>query len=356
MQVLNAQNLLTDSHSVESIRAALRSRIPPEIQRQAQQFDDQLLRSGKISDQAVYVVTDTSYERTNRILGSLLRAIRIDPATWSLRVLDTNPKTENAFVVGGQYIYVFTGLIENAQSDDELAVILGHEMSHSLLKHNLRRSADFTHLLGSIAEIAGTFSRSESRRDRLGLVGGSIKALYSREDEQEADALGAYIVQRAGYDPARGFAFFNRMIKLEKAMKARNQRDMAMARQQVEQQVANCEQLRAQWNASPQVRTQQNAQIVNNTCQNAQVNVERYNKFVREHSKDEMKLVLLRTHPLDQSRISALAASTDYLQGRRPLSSLSGIGQGYKVFMAMQPPPAPKVVPQEGQVSEAERK
>ena len=324
-----------NSHSVESIRAALKSPIPQSILQQARQFDDQLVRSGKVRDQSVSIVTDSRHTRATQVVSTLLTAIRADPTKWVIRVLDTNPPQENAFVVGGNYIYVFTGLLNNAQSDDELAFILGHEISHSWLKHNLRRSEDFSNLLASLIEFSGAFTRNQNRKEQRALIGGAIKSAYSREDEQEADALGAYIAKRASYDPIRGIAFFQRMIQQENEHKNKIRGEFSNAKQTIDQQMANCQQLRAQWDSSPRVRTNQNAQIVNSTCQTAQANAQKYNAALNDQSRGEVKSILLRTHPADRDRIASLAASVDYLMGRRSLASLSGIGQGYNVYLAM---------------------
>ncbi|MEK6245436.1 MAG: M48 family metallopeptidase [Pseudomonadota bacterium] len=322
----------TDSHSVESIRAALQSPISPEILQQAQQFDNQVISSRMVGNQPVAFVKS---DRAAQIVGNLLRAIRADPSKWAIRILDTNPKTVNAFVVGGNYIYVYTGLLDFVENDDELALILGHEISHSWLKHNLRRGEDFTNLLASFIELGGALSRNPGRKDTLGLVGGAIKSAYSRQDEQEADALGAYIAKRASYDPARGIAYFARMINRENSINAQNQAQISAAKQSVEQQNANCQNLQNQWNTQPRIRTQQNAQVVNSTCQAAQANTQKYNAFVKQHSGGQLRSALLSTHPADRDRIAALAASVDYLRGNRTLESLSGIGQGYMVYVAM---------------------
>jgi len=331
IQCVNGQGVVTNSHSVEAIRAAMNSPIPPQIQQQARQFDAQVLNSRKVGDQTIAILNDARYSRTDEIVQKLLRAID-DSSNWTVRVLDSNPKVENAFTVGGTYIYVYTGLIDNVRSDDELAFILGHEISHSQLKHNLRRSEDFSNLLASIIELSGSMSKTENRRDKMGLIGGSIKALYSREDEREADALGAYIAKQAGYLPVRGIEFFRRMMNLEKSVNAQNDSQIAQARANVQQQVTNCENLKAQWNSQPRIRTPQNAQIMNSACQTAQTNAQQLNSAAK---KDALGSVLLRTHPFDGDRMNALVASVQYLQGSRSLQSISSVGQGYNVFVAL---------------------
>jgi len=335
-QQANANDgILNNGHSIESIRAALKSPIPYDIQRKAQEFDDSVLKSGKALDQNVEVVIDERHDRAVRIVTTLLDALHSDASKWTIRVLDTNPKIENAFVVGGTYIYVYTGLLDNVQSDDELAFVLAHEISHSLLKHGIRKGKDSSNLLASIIELSGTLSKSEGRREKMGMIGGAMKASYSREDEQEADALGAYIANRANFDPTQGIAFFSRQIRTENAADQNNQQQLAKAKQKIEQQMAACSNMQTQWNNDPRVRSQQNAQIVNSTCQTAQANAQHYNEYLNQQSSGSIKSVLLQTHPADRDRIGALAGAVDYLKGKRSLSSLSGIGQGYNVFIAI---------------------
>ena len=325
------QGGIKNSHSVDSIRTAMSSAIPPYVQQQAQQFDANLIATRKWDNINVAILSDSRHYRVAQIVEKLLVALG-DTSRWTVRVLDTNPKIENAFTVGGPYIYVLTGLIDNAQSDDELAFVLGHEIAHAKLKHNLRSSEDFSKLLASLIELSGSMSKTENRRDKMELIGGSIKSLYSREDEREADALGAYIANKASFDASRGITFFTRAIKREQASNTQNEAQIAQSRANVQQQIANCEALQAQWNSMPKSRTPQNAQIVNSTCQTAQTNSERFNSSV---TKYQLGSVLLRSHPVDNDRISALFATTQYLKGSRSLQSLSGIGQGYNVFVAM---------------------
>ena len=330
-----SDNIIKNEHSVESIKTALSSPIPYDIQKKAQEFDDQIMKSGMVGNQYVEIVTDERHDRVVRILEALLKSISDNASKWMIRVLDTNPKIENAFVVGGTYIYVYTGLLDNVQSDDELAFILAHEISHSLLKHNMRKGDDFSNFLASMIELSGVLSKSEGRREEMSLIGGAIKESYSRADEQEADALGAYIAQRASYDPTRGITFFNRMLRVENAAEQNNQDRLAKVKQGIEQQTVACNNLQTQWNYDPRVRTPQNAQIVNSTCQTAQTNAQNYNQYLSQQPQSEIKSVLLRTHPANRDRIAALAAAVDYLKDRRSLSSLSSIGQGYNVFVAL---------------------
>jgi predicted Zn-dependent protease len=144
-----------DGHSLETVRQALESPIPGSALEQARQLDEQILRSGTAMGTRVSLVTDERLQHTQAIVRRMLTAIGENPQSWEVRVLDTDPKVVNAFVNGGKYIYVFTGVADDVRSDSELAVIVGHEMGHSVLKHNIRRNSDLTSSLANLAALIG---------------------------------------------------------------------------------------------------------------------------------------------------------------------------------------------------------
>ena len=109
---------------------------------QAREADDKIMAGGDVEGVHVYLVTDERSARANELVGGLLRAAGQNPNEWVVRVLDTDPKLVNAFVMGGKYVYIYTGLLAQKPSDDELAFILSHELGHSLLKHQERQEND----------------------------------------------------------------------------------------------------------------------------------------------------------------------------------------------------------------------
>jgi predicted Zn-dependent protease len=146
-------------------------------------------------------------------------ATQVDPllpgAQWEFIVFE-DPQV-NAFALPGGKIGVFTGLLSLATTDDELAVVMGHEVAHVLLQHgNERVSAELLRGLGAVAVLYGTRNRSETDREQAMLlygVGSQVGVMlpYSRHHEHEADSLGLEIMARAGYDPAAGAIFWQKM-------------------------------------------------------------------------------------------------------------------------------------------------
>ncbi|NGZ98640.1 MAG: hypothetical protein CV089_21415 [Nitrospira sp. WS110] len=257
-----------------------------------------------------------------------------------MRVLDTDPAIVNAFVTGGKYIYVFTGLINQAGTDDELAFVLGHEIGHSLLKQNLRQKDDLTTTLGGLATLIAAVAAKNSLKD-VQAVTQAVGAEYSRTDEEEADALAVAIAWRAGFDPLRGVDFFSRGAK-----RAHNSQEEAMqfinqSKANVQVQVSGCD---ARINAIKQV--QANRQMVNPdfanqtqmVCNQANQNVAEYNAMVKQYNlqlKEQSLAAIYSSHPSDQNRVAAVAALNDYVRGRRTVESLQQFQQGYRVMTAL---------------------
>lgn len=134
-----------------------------------------------------------------------------------LIVVDGNPRLPpNAFQTldrRGRPVVGFTrALIAEARNRDEIAFVLGHETSHHIEGHigRARQSALAGQALaGALAQLGGADEVGVRRAAEIGLAVGSRR--FSKEFELEADRLGTIITARAGFDPLRGAAFFNRL-------------------------------------------------------------------------------------------------------------------------------------------------
>jgi len=132
------------------------------------------------------------------------------PFTFTL----LNYKQVNAFALPGGPTFVFTGLLKASDSEAELAGVLSHEISHVVLRHGTSRASK-ANLVEAPARIIG-FLNSFTLIGRLVNVGlgvalDGIFLKNSREDESEADALGAHIMAEAGYDPVALARFFQKL-------------------------------------------------------------------------------------------------------------------------------------------------
>ena len=325
-----------DQHSTEALVAALNSEIADNAVTEAREFDDQLMATGEVEGSKVYLVTDARSIRVNTMVRKLLAAMEEDSDHWVVRVLDTDPPVENAFVTGGKYIYVFTGLIEKASGDDELAFVLGHELGHSLLQHNERREDDTSTTIADLL-LLGALLAGGNTRETLGLLSTAFSSSYSQIDEQEADAIGVAIAARAGFDPLRGADFFSRDIREAAQTQQEWDQQLVTMRQGVLQAQANCQSWRQAYNGWL-AKTQDNANKVNAVCADAEQRRVYYNQLANQTDfarAQEQFAQLLGTHPDSQSRVAAVAALTDFIHGRRDLASLSSFDQGYRVMVAL---------------------
>lgn len=353
-----------DQHSIEVLTNVMQEPISEEAEKAARDFDDKLMSEGQHGSDKIYLVTDERSELVNNLVAKLLAAMGEKSDDWIVRVLDTDPPTVNAFVTGGKYIYVFTGLMKQATSEDELAAVLSHELGHSLLKHNERQKEDISTSIASIAKIIGMLSKKKNRQFYNDFAKITV-ASYSRLDEEEADAMGAAIARRAGYNPIKGADFFSRNIQKEEQMKVenerikledekiklKNQQTLENAKNETEQSRSICQQATQQYN-SRWIRTAKLTNEVNAICNDAEVKRLTYLDFLkqsikmssqersnsaqeRSNSAQKQNDSFFSTHPQNQSRVATIAALTDYFSNRRDLDSLVKFKQTYHVMSAL---------------------
>ena len=123
----------------------------------------------------------------------------------------------NAFCMPGGKIVVYEGIMPLCESDDDLAVVIGHEVAHAVAKHsNERLSQQMLASYGSAILDAALSTRSEAARQLGQTVYGlganyGVMLPYSRKHELEADHMGLIFMAMAGYDPAKAIAFWQKM-------------------------------------------------------------------------------------------------------------------------------------------------
>ena len=135
--------------------------------------------------------------------------------SWEFNLIKSDDV--NAFCMPGGKIVVYEGLLPLATSDDELAVVLGHEVAHAVAKHsNERMSQEVLAQYGAAAVDVVLSSKSETAR----IIGGTVFGLgaqfgvmlpYSRKHELEADYMGLVFMTMAGYDPNKAITFWQKM-------------------------------------------------------------------------------------------------------------------------------------------------
>jgi beta-barrel assembly-enhancing protease len=120
----------------------------------------------------------------------------------------------NAFALPGGPMFINTGLLRAVDNEAELAGVMGHEMSHVILRHgtNQATKAEFIQLpaiLGS--QVAGTSLLGKVMQAGIGFGAGSVLRKFSRSAESQADLMGSHLMAEAGYDPAQLARFFEKL-------------------------------------------------------------------------------------------------------------------------------------------------
>ncbi len=134
---------------------------------------------------------------------------------WEVSVLQS-PEV-NAFCLPGGKMAVYTGLIPVAQNADALAIVMGHEISHALLRHGAERMAQ--QHLAQIGTLATGMAAGDMDPQKQRLVMGAFGAgaqfgvllPFSRKDESEADEIGLMLAAAACFDPHAAIPLWERM-------------------------------------------------------------------------------------------------------------------------------------------------
>jgi predicted Zn-dependent protease len=145
---------------------------------------------------------------------------RVSQWKWEVNLIGSNQI--NAYCMPGGKIVFYTGIIKTLNlSDDEIAVVMGHEMAHALREHARERMGKSTATQG-LARLGGLLASSwlgidPNLADAVAQGGANLLNLkFGREDESEADLVGMELAARAGFDPRAGVTLWQKMAAANK--------------------------------------------------------------------------------------------------------------------------------------------
>ncbi|NWF73044.1 MAG: M48 family metallopeptidase [Nitrospirae bacterium] len=142
-------------------------------------------------------------EMTHRLTEQILN----NPYNFQVTVVRSD--IVNAFALPGGFVVVFTGLMKKAESGEEVAGVLSHELNHVLQRHGLERIVKNLGLLTVMAIVFGNQQGLVGVMKQLGVELLTLK--FGREQETEADLTGLQLLQRAKIDPSGMIRFFERL-------------------------------------------------------------------------------------------------------------------------------------------------
>ena len=130
---------------------------------------------------------------------------------WEVNLIGSNQL--NAFCMPGGKIAFYYGILRQLQlSDDEVAMIMGHETAHALREHAREQMGKTAATRLGANVVSSLFGLGDVGNTVLGLGGKLLTLQFSRADESEADLVGMELAARSGYDPKAGVTLWQKML------------------------------------------------------------------------------------------------------------------------------------------------
>jgi len=178
--------------------------------------------AAKVYQQMPVLPDDSPETQYVRQLGKKLVATIPEQYSWPFEFHVVPQKEINAFALPGGQMFVNIGTITAAKNEAELAGVMGHEMAHVYMQHSAKQAgkAQTTSMVAGLASVllgaTGVGKKAGGLVGQLGQMGIQVGAQglmmkYSRSDESQADAVGAVILYKAGYNPQGMVDFFKTM-------------------------------------------------------------------------------------------------------------------------------------------------
>ncbi|MFH1621525.1 MAG: M48 family metallopeptidase [Candidatus Omnitrophota bacterium] len=171
--------------------------------------------SGQVEKEYELVKNPLVNARINEITRKVVSVVDRQDVAYFVNVIQAKEEEKeegadiNAFALPGGYVYLYDGLVDFTDNDDQLACVIAHEIGHIVAKHSIKKlQAAMGYTLLSIAVI-GTGDAEFARGVNYALV--NVLLAYSREDEILADKLGVRYAKEAGYDPRAMIDFLEKL-------------------------------------------------------------------------------------------------------------------------------------------------
>ena len=201
---------------------------------QATNYWENEIETGLSNRKYINDINNRQYLRIKNIFDKLLGSQNIskDINKYNWRIYVQNSNEVNAFAALDGIIIINKGIIDFCQNDDELALVIGHEMAHMTENHIKKQVATEIVRDPIIERVASFIARKKNKRLKteeisdkeisdkelfqliFGLSGELALLKYSRSQEEEADKIGAMYAASVGYDATKGYDFWKRIASI----------------------------------------------------------------------------------------------------------------------------------------------
>ncbi|KAI9048389.1 hypothetical protein LZ554_007225 [Drepanopeziza brunnea f. sp. 'monogermtubi'] len=168
----------------------------------------------RLNRHAILPAWDKRTELVNKVMAKLITACGLEHENWEVHVIESDKV--NAFVMPGGKIFVYSGMLPVAKTEDGLATVLSHEMAHDLARHSMEQMSSAV-LIQEPLRIALCYLDYWGLTIGLGLMVADLMLNLgvmqpaSRKLESEADYIGLMLMAHSCYDPKEAIKFWERV-------------------------------------------------------------------------------------------------------------------------------------------------
>jgi predicted Zn-dependent protease len=171
--------------------------------------------AAQVRKQMPVILEPVLTEYVNRVGKRLMASREAQESGFPFTFEVVGDPSINAFALPGGPMFINTGLLRAVDNEAQLAGVMGHEMSHVILRHGTNQASK-RNLIQLPAALAAQMAGNESMTARLaqlgiGLGANSVILKFSRTAESQADLMGSHLMSEAGYDPMEMARFFHKL-------------------------------------------------------------------------------------------------------------------------------------------------
>lgn len=185
-----------------------------------QQYSEYMSTAKTSTDPAKTAMVKRVGERISNAVVNYLRstgqASDVVNYKWEINLVQDN--SANAFCMPGGKIVVYDGILPLTQTEDALAIVMGHEVAHAVAKHSAEKLSKQMKAQYGAQALSILLSKQSSALQQIGQAAfgfgaNSVLRGYSRSNESEADYMGLIFAAMAGYNPEAAVTFWQRMAQ-----------------------------------------------------------------------------------------------------------------------------------------------